>query len=480
MPPVGKLYRSNIAGNRPTGRAYGEPYVNVADGQFGAINAANAAQDLIGVRNFLPTANYAAGDAVLYNGEVLSANKALTPAAFAPVNFTSLRQRRNRLINGNCVLDQINWGNAVTCTPASKAWSQPCDRWWANVGTQTTAGGGGGSITTQAVPFNYIFTPLPLPAAALQNVAGLVNCLTVKSNAAYSIPASNYACTVGTVLVYSEKMDFAWGGAQAQPVTLSFMVYASQAGTWSGALTSWGTVNPPTGTQQRVYPFTYTVPTANTWTQIAITIPGDTGVPACWQGIAGTQGPCSIYIVFDLGSSANLRGTAGAWATFTRTGTQTGNTVGATGANSLVTTNGATWAITNVQLELGSIMSPFDYPLFEDAYQQCQLFYQTNYPGYPAGSDLSATHVGIAEFWTPAGAVPGWGGTVFLSSPMWDVPSVTLYTPNGDAGAVTTDAGNALQQVNNIGYNSFWGGSASPTPVTDLYFYYVATAEAAF
>ena len=62
--------------------------------------------------------------------------------------------------------------------------------------------------------------------------------------------------------------DFAWGTANAQPVTLSFWVNRTLTGTFGGAITNVA--------QDASYPFTYSVPAASTWTKIVVTIPGDT------------------------------------------------------------------------------------------------------------------------------------------------------------------------------------------------------------
>ena len=66
--------------------------------------------------------------------------------------------------------------------------------------------------------------------------------------------------------------DFCMGaGRSAQPVTLSFWAWCSLTGTFSGALRK------RSYAATRSYLFTYSIPTANTWTKIVVTIPGDTG-----------------------------------------------------------------------------------------------------------------------------------------------------------------------------------------------------------
>jgi hypothetical protein len=165
--------------------------------------------------------------------------------------------------------------------------------------------------------------------------------------------------------------DFAWGTSNAQPVTLSFWVNSSLTGTFSGALRSYPT--PST----RGYPFTYSIPSANTWTKIAITIPGDTNGTWVLQGNAG-----SLQVLFDLGSGANFRFPAGAWAN--------GNIWGATGSVSVVAVNTATFYVTGVKLEIGSVATPFNRQSLAKSLADCQRYYQ-NVQLYFAGQAGTAS-----------------------------------------------------------------------------------------
>ena len=109
--------RSNVSGNRPTGRPPGELYVNWADGQIGTITPANAAQDLIPVRFFSTAANYVVGDFVVQTGQLYRAVAPSTPGAFKPANWSQ--------IGGS-----ITTGDVAPTTP------QPGTLWWDSVGGQ--------------------------------------------------------------------------------------------------------------------------------------------------------------------------------------------------------------------------------------------------------------------------------------------------------------------------------------------------------
>jgi hypothetical protein len=147
--------------------------------------------------------------------------------------------------------------------------------------------------------------------------------------------------------------DLAFGTASAATVTLSFWVKSSITGTHSGALRNNGTT--------RSYPFTYTISVANTWEKKAITIPGDT------TGTWLKEGGIGIEVIFDLGSGSSNRGTAGAWVA--------SGALGVTGAATPMATAGATWFITGVQFEKGTVATPFEHLLIETQTYLIQRYY---------------------------------------------------------------------------------------------------------
>jgi len=234
---------------------------------------------------------------------------------------------KNRIINGAMVIDQRNAGASVT--PAASAYT--LDRWQAAM--------------NQASKFSVQQLSASAPA-------GFGNYLGVTSTSAYSVGATDYF-NINQSIEGFNIADLTWGTANAKTVTLSFQVYSSLTGTFGGTLrNSAGNYN---------YPFTYSIPTANTWTQISVTIAGPT------SGTWVTNNGIGVNVGFALGVGSTYSGTAGAWST--------NNYLSATGATSVVGTNGATFYITGVQLEVGSSATGFEYRQYQQELALCQRYF---------------------------------------------------------------------------------------------------------
>ena len=97
--------------------------------------------------------------------------------------------------------------------------------------------------------------------------AGYTNYLGFQSSSAYSVVASDYF-RFGQKIEGLNVADLAWGTANAKTVTLSAWVRSSLTGTFGGAVTN--------SSQAVGYAFSYSIPVANTWTQISVTVAGPT------------------------------------------------------------------------------------------------------------------------------------------------------------------------------------------------------------
>jgi hypothetical protein len=260
---------------------------------------------------------------------------------------------RNRIINGAMVISQRNGTSSVT--PASGDYT--LDR-WKTLLSQTS------KLTVQQ------------NAGAVTPPAGYTNYLGITSSSAYSITSTDFFLLSHCVEGFNTA-DLSWGTADAKSITISFWVRSSLTGTFGCALRN--------AANNRYYPFTYSIPAANTWTQISVTIAGDT------TGTWATNNTTGIEVMFGLGVGSTYSGTAGAW-------TGTLNTLAPTGATSVVGTNGATFYITGVQLEKGTQATSFEYRQYQQELALCQRYFTTSFQngGTPASpNSLAVNQTGL-------------------------------------------------------------------------------------
>lgn len=268
---------------------------------------------------------------------------------------------KNRIINGAMVIDQRNAGASVN--PANQQYL--VDRFYAGNGGVT------GKFTAQQ------------NAGSVTPPIGFSNYLGITSASAYSVSSTDRFGIFQVIEGYNTA-DLGWGTANAKTVTLSFQVYSSLTGTFGGSVQNYA--------QTYSYPFSYSIPVANTWTTISITIAGPTS--GTWVGATNAG---SVNLIFSLGAGSTFSGTAGSWSA--------NDYRSATGATSVVGTSGATFYITGVQLEVGSSATGFEYVNYQTSLANCQRYYQIVQTGAVARYSDSLL-VGGFSYLVPARTIP--------------------------------------------------------------------------
>jgi hypothetical protein len=267
---------------------------------------------------------------------------------------------RNRIINGAMVIDQRNAGASVTIN--SSAYTYPVDRF---------AGFGESS--------DGVFTLQQSSVAP----AGFTNSLLATVTTADSSIGSTQRYFVRQVIEGFNTADLNWGTANAKTVTLSFWVRSSLTGTFGGSFMN--------DAFDRAYPFSYTISAANTWEQKSVTVTGDT--TGTWLKTNGG----GIYVFFSIGAGSSRLGTAGAWQT------PASPLFGSTGQTNIIATNGATFYITGVQLEVGTQATGFEYRQYGQELALCQRYYQVKgcVVSNTSGAFINTVHLPVSMRATP-------------------------------------------------------------------------------
>jgi len=251
-------------------------------------------------------------------------------------------------------------------------------------------------------------------------------------------------------------------------ITLQFWVYSNVGQTYYMRLRSMD------GTSQQ-YVMSYTV-SANTWTKVIKTIPGNSniqfdddvnqGLQINWNMFAGTN-------YTDSGVSLNAWGAYDANAQFPDF------------TSTWFTTNDATWNITGLQLELGTQATPFEHRSFAEELRLCKRYYQKSY-AYGTAPGTSSSILGCI-YNRYSGSVTNRMdlGTRFEVE-MRTIPTVIAYSPstgtanrvddNGNGTGDTASAVNTVSSLPKISARGI-GGVVSSTAFDNVGSYHF-TAEA--
>jgi hypothetical protein len=301
---------------------------------------------------------------------------------------------RNRIINGNMVIDQRNNGASVTVNTTVQ---YPVDRFSPQFSTTT-----GTAQRSTVAP------------------AGFSNSLLI-TNGTGASPSSGQYNGFRHEIEGFNTADLSWGTANALTITLSFWVRSSITGTYAGRLANSG--------DARIYVFTYTISAANTWEYKTITIAGDT------SGTWATDNTRGIQIIWDLGSGSNFNGTAGVWGT--------SNVTRTSGSVNWIATSSATFQITGVQLEAGTVATPFEQIDYGRELLMCQRYFETTLTVAPANS-MSVPETGAFAI-TDGVAVSFFQYRVQKRA----VPTVIFYAPlaTSPAGKVRNASTGSVESI---------------------------------
>ena len=293
---------------------------------------------------------------------------------------------KNRIINGNMTISQ-RWATSANTPVAGVTYT--VDRWHLNLSQSSK------------VSFQQ-------NAGSVSPPVGFKDYIGLTSTSAYSVVSGDYASLRQSIEGYNIA-DLDWGTANAKSITLSFWVRSSLTGTFGGTINNNGYL--------RSYPYTYTINSANTWEYKTVVIPGDT--TGTWESTTSS----GIHIGLGFGTGSAQVQPAGSW--------YNGTALGATGQTNVLGTNGATFYITGVQLEVGSTATSFDYRPYGTELALCQRYFSTSSIGVPTDS-----FGGITAPVAGNNSAQAWGVGTFKVT-MRATPTIVLYDGTGASGNVT-------------------------------------------
>ena len=245
--------------------------------------------------------------------------------------------RKNILFNGAMQIAQ----RSTSATSVSTAGYHACDRW------DLTMGGRDNAVFTVSQNTSNI-------------VDGFSNSFKVQTTTVESDIASTEYFIVRQIIEAQHLQHLAYATSSAKTTTLSFYVKSSVAATFAVYLYK------PDSTA-RVIGGTYTINSADTWEYKTITFAGDTDSGATINDDNGH----GFHLAFVLGVGSAYTPTDNtSWADYS-----TGNLAFGHAGNAVITTTNATWEITGVQFEVGSVATEFEHRSVTEELALCKRYY---------------------------------------------------------------------------------------------------------
>jgi len=217
----------------------------------------------------------------------------------------------------------------------------------------------------------------------------------------------------------------AFGSSSAKSFTLSFWVKCSQTGTSTVSFYNLDAL------RQRAE--NYTINSADTWEYKTITVSGDT------SGAFNNDNGVGLTVYFPIAAASSYNdGTTGVWGSYDDGKRGGGMTIDLTGSTSDYL------QITGVQLEVGTVATPFEHRSYGEELALCQRYYRRL-----AGTDVYVGY-GVGLLNTTSGGIL----TYPLVPSMRSAPSVSgnnqrIY--DGSANAAIT-----AYNTNRSSTNAFW------------------------
>ena len=283
---------------------------------------------------------------------------------------------------------------------------------------------------------------------------GFTNSLKVDVTATDTSLVGNNYSQVNFQLERQDIRNFAYGTSSAKSITLSFYVRSNKTGNYNVNMLAYGT-------STRLASFQYTISSANTWERKTITVAGDTA----GNIVSGTDSGLSINFGLAYGGNYITGTNQNSFGSYVAANQGVGQDV------NLYDSTSNNWYITGVQLEVGSVATPFEHRSFSDELTRCsrylQIFHVPTNDSYRA-SNITAT-------------VHGTGGGVYLNvaftHPMRTAPSLTVDGAFGGNVFTGSWSGATLSSITaeystdarcTLGFNGITSASVTGSHTTGL------------
>ena len=258
----------------------------------------------------------------------------------------------------------------------------------------------------------------------ITDLDGFTSSLYLSPNAEDTSIANSYYSLVGTIIEAQNLQHIGVGTANAKTMTLSFYIKSNLTGKMNAYLAKYDN-----GTM--VVPLEFDLPSsAGTWERKTLTVPAVTT-----GGVINNDNGLGFEVIWALtvGSTYKI-GTSGTWGS---------NGNGLSTSNHNINFMGSTSnyiELTGVQLELGTVATPFEHRSYADELIRCERYYQNSCAeGNVPSTSTSGKDTHLTTSWTD-------GNAPFpnpLRTRMRDDPTVVLRARGSTTTGQVSNGGTA-------------------------------------
>jgi hypothetical protein len=277
---------------------------------------------------------------------------------------------RNKIINGDMRINQ----REVAVNTANTSF--PVDR-WCPTGSISVATG-----TLYAYPIN---DPASLSPSAQPRQQGFKNSIVFSAQTAVTVSTTGFILPMQRIEAH-DMMDFGWcGSGFGSEITLSFWFRAKVAANYSAAIVN-------TRASAQSYNTTFAYNNEDVWQYVTIVIPPPPGTGAKWD--ADDNGLGMEVVIGAYEGRADRTTAIKGWSTL-------GNYYYmVSGSHNWPGTINNYIELTGVQLEKGTLATPFERRPYGMELQMCQRYYQVRVASWVVGSSDNTKVKGLIELQT--------------------------------------------------------------------------------
>jgi len=206
--------------------------------------------------------------------------------------------------------------------------------------------------------------------------------------------------------------QLSYGTSEAKSLTISFWVKSNKTGTYCVTLSQ-------EDNGYASYPVEYTISASNTWEKKTLTFDGDA------SGVINNDNGTGLWVMFAFGAGTNRHITADTWS----------------GSYGLATSNQVNLAdntsnelyLTGVQLEVGTVATPFEHRPYDMELARCQRYFTKSYnQGVAVGSNTWIGTFAGRNYDTDTRT--SHGSSMLFPVSMRATPTLTAYSKAGTSG----------------------------------------------